>query len=429
MDALATWFERFLTRRWREIVALVVLYGAFAYLRHLGLSVDLAIFALLGLLGILLLVHPIQAAARRHFQRIRWSLRFEHALAHDSTLVGHLPLVLGVDTGQSSTTLHVQLQAGTTVDDLEKNAEHIAASLRAGAVRVVRNPADASRVDIKVIVGSPLSGRVLPWLGDFDVRTDAFARLSFGVGEEGDIIRETLYEHNMFVAGEPAAGKTSLLRNIIADVVRDPMSKVYISDAKGVDFGQFRPLCAGYAGPDPDEFLNVATQVRDKMMARYAWLAASGLRKLPLNSSKGLVLFVADKIGATLTGKQGKEAAELVRDILQRGRAAGVVTVLSTQRPGSDTFPTSIRDLVGFRIAFRTPTRDASDIALGAGWASQGFDASKIAIADRGVGYFLGEGGLPRLFRSFYMDDQTEAAVIASALKLHAECDQEADHA
>ncbi len=90
---------------------------------------------------------------------------------------------------------------------------------------------------------------------------------------------------------------------------------------------------------------------------------------------------------------------------MARGRAAGIVVVAATQKPASDIVPTSIRDLFGCRLALRCSTRDASDTVLGAGWAAEGYSASEIDPAHRGVGYLLAEGTLPSRMRCFVLED------------------------
>ncbi len=68
-----------------------------------------------------------------------------------------------------------------------------------------------------------------------------------------------------------------------------------------------------------------------------------------------------------------------MRDLVARGRAAGIIVVAATQKPSADVIPTSLRDLFGFRCALRCNTPQASDTILGQGWASLGFDAAKVA--------------------------------------------------
>jgi len=53
--------------------------------------------------------------------------------------------------------------------------------------------------------------------------------------------------------------------------------------------------------------------------------------------------------------------------------------VAATQRPSADIIPTSLRDLFGYRQAFRCTTEISSDIILGYGWAKAGYSANLIA--------------------------------------------------
>jgi DNA segregation ATPase FtsK/SpoIIIE, S-DNA-T family len=108
-----------------------------------------------------------------------------------------------------------------------------------------------------------------------------------------------------------------------------------------------------------------------------------------------------------------------MRDLVSRGRAAGVSFLAATQRPSGDTIPTYLRDLFAFRWAFRCPTPQMSDTILGAGWSTAGYSASSIDAAHRGVGYLLHEGGEPIRMRTFYLtdDDLTQLARRAEALR------------
>jgi hypothetical protein len=123
---------------------------------------------------------------------------------------------------------------------------------------------------------------------------------------------------------------------------------------------------------------------------------------LPLGSAP----LGADEQGGTVeVSLQRTRFAELLRDLVARGRAAGVIVLAATQKPSADVVPSALQDLFGFRLALRCTTPQASDTILGQGWASQGHNAGTIPPADRGVGYLLAEDGLPVKLRTFYLDD------------------------
>jgi S-DNA-T family DNA segregation ATPase FtsK/SpoIIIE len=146
---------------------------------------------------------------------------------------------------------------------------------------------------------------------------------------------------------------------------------------------------------------------------RYDKLLADGRRKITRNSGEPVYLIVIDEyayFSATVGTKAEREKfAALTRDLVARGRAAGVIVVLATQRPSHQVIDPSMRDLFGYRWAFRCTTDSSSDTVLGHGWAGEGFTAASIDPLARGVGWLLSETGIPRRIKSAYLTDEDVA--------------------
>jgi S-DNA-T family DNA segregation ATPase FtsK/SpoIIIE len=106
------------------------------------------------------------------------------------------------------------------------------------------------------------------------------------------------------------------------------------------------------------------------------------------------------------TTVQQKEFNARNRDVVARGRAPGIIAVEATQRPSADIIPTSLRDLFGYRWAFRCSTEASSDTILGHGWASKGYTAEDIDPQARGVSWLRAEDGLPRKVKAAYLTDE-----------------------
>ena len=109
---------------------------------------------------------------------------------------------------------------------------------------------------------------------------------------------------------------------------------------------------------------------------------------------------------------QQKEFNARNRDVIARGRAPGIIGIEATQRPSADIIPTSLRDLFGYRWAFRCSTEASSDTILGHGWASKGYTAEDIDPQARGVSWLRAEDGIPRRVKAAYLSD---AHIIALA--------------
>ncbi len=133
-------------------------------------------------------------------------------------------------------------------------------------------------------------------------------------------------------------------------------------------------------------------------------------------------LVILDEIAyysATTGDKKTQEQfAALLRDLVARGRAVGIIVVAATQRPSSDIIPTSLRDLFAWRFAGRCTTDVSSDIVLGHGWANRGWSANTISPTNQGAGLLIDEGGVPKLVKTAYLTDTDCARIAAYALAL-----------
>jgi S-DNA-T family DNA segregation ATPase FtsK/SpoIIIE len=158
------------------------------------------------------------------------------------------------------------------------------------------------------------------------------------------------------------------------------------------------------------------------MDRRYAYLLSCNRRKIAKDDEFDPYLIAIDEIAyfsATTGDKKSREDfAALLRDLVARGRAVGIIVIAATQRPSSDIIPTSLRDLFAWRFAGRCTTNSSSDIILGQGWAQQGWSANTISPGNPGAGLLITEGGAPQHVKVAYLDDATCAAIAAYAVIL-----------
>ena len=111
------------------------------------------------------------------------------------------------------------------------------------------------------------------------------------------------------------------------------------------------------------------------------------------------------------TEQEQKQFIALLRDLVARGRAAAMPVIAATQRPSVDIIPKSLRDLFGYRAAFRCTCSGSRDIILGDGWSAAGFSATDMPT-NPGTAYLIAEGGTPRRIKVAYLSD---ADIIALA--------------
>jgi hypothetical protein len=361
-----------------------------------------------------------RSLARSHVRR-RWALACRHAeLASRNDRV---PWVMRCVLTRAGEELRVRLPAGAQVPDLEQAAERLAAFLAAREVRVTRDPANARYARVVVLRRDPLADPTpVPWPQVQAGRCSLWAPIPVGVDEDGSEVTVTLPERNLLLGGEPGAGKSNVLQLLVAVGALDPSVRLTLFDPKLVELAVWQGAAARLVGPNVEEAIAILKQLISELDDRYLTLLANRARKVTQGDGLPLHLVGIEELAFYTNGPDRKAAqafSTLLRDFVARGRAAGMVTVATTQKPSADVVPTYLRDLFGFRWALRCSTPEASDTILGRGWASQGYSAAQIDPTARGVGLLLQEGGVPVRLRACYLDDLdlAELARRAEALR------------
>jgi FtsK/SpoIIIE family len=369
-----------------------------------------------------LFVSPVrQDALVRLLRARRLRRRFRRAWVDAGLAPVRLGRVRAVPAGEIA---RVQVSSGCSVEDLAERREQLAASIGLRELRVLRDPDDASRGTVTFVHRDPLAAGTVPWPCCDVARLSLWEPVPVGVDELGDIMSIALPERNVLLGGEPGAGKSAALSLLVATAALDPSCRLWLLDGKLVELSAWAPCAERLAGPDVGEAIALLRAVRVDMEQRYRELLARGQRKISRGDDLPLHLVVCDELAFYLAAedrKQRAEFAELLRDLVARGRAAGIIVVAATQKPASDVVPSALRDLFGFRLALRCNTPQASDTILGQGWASAGYSAATIPPGQRGVGYLLAEDGLPVRIRAFHLPDEQITAIAERASALRAD--------
>lgn len=241
--------------------------------------------------------------------------------------------------------------------------------------------------------------------------------IAIGPDVRGLAVSISVVERSGLIGGEPGAGKSASGNVILLAAALDPRVILVLADGKGGgDLEPFEHLCECFEGEaDPEAFHELLIEQVKDMKARYALLKKLGKRKVtedlaakyPLLRQK--LIWVDELMFYTTDDEYGKKITKLLRNLVSRGRAAGIITFCATQKPGSDVVDTSLRDLLSIRWALRCTTPEASDTILGKGAAASGFSAKTIQSEMRGAGLLWAEGSNPRLVRAdYYTDEQVE---------------------
>jgi DNA segregation ATPase FtsK/SpoIIIE, S-DNA-T family len=240
--------------------------------------------------------------------------------------------------------------------------------------------------------------------------------IHIGGDEFGQPVALRLIYRNLLAAGEPGGGKSGLLNTLAAHVALSVNSRMVLFDGKQVELGMWDDIADEFVGPDLNHAIITLLRLQKVMDNRYSWLRAQRRRKIEPCDGLSVITSIFDEIAlfATVLGTEQEQKlfVSLLRDLVARGRAAAMPVIAATQRPSVDIIPKSLRDLFGYRAAFRCTSTGSSDIILGDGLSAAGYTATDIPPSNPGECLLIAEGGLPGRTKVSYLSD---ADIIALA--------------
>ena len=245
-----------------------------------------------------------------------------------------------------------------------------------------------------------------------------------GIDETGRHVYLNLAERNVLIGGESGGGKSVALQLLVAHGALAADCSLVLFDGKLVELGLWRDCAERFVDHKSiDDAIDVNRWLQEKISERAEWLLSVKKRKITPDMGMRFYLAVTDEYAYFSTVIKGTKAQrsefeDTSRDIAARGRFVGIIPLLATQRPSHQVIDPSLRDLFGYRWAFRCSTSASSDCILGQGWATAGWDASDESLISpkaRGVSLLRAEDGKPRRIKTAYLSDDQIVTLAAHA--------------
>jgi hypothetical protein len=247
----------------------------------------------------------------------------------------------------------------------------------------------------------------------------------FGLDEYGRDVQLRLLSRNLILGGAPDAGKSASLRVVAAAAALDPRAKLWMMDAKtgGAEFVHWAPAAEEVVrGRDLTAAVEMLARLEERIELRGQEIVARG--EVFVCEDMELDVLMIDELPQFTRSFEGdsKEQASAVKTIKQSiwrlialGRWAGMITVLSAQKPTADIVPSESRDLIDLKFALHCNTRQMSDAILGDGSGGETpVNAAEIPTGQPGVGYLLA-GDEPRKMRTYFISHEQALEVASRA--------------
>jgi S-DNA-T family DNA segregation ATPase FtsK/SpoIIIE len=256
---------------------------------------------------------------------------------------------------------------------LQNLAGEIALKINSSSDPIMKSLREEGIVRLQVVQGIP---EVLPF---YDLHQKAIVQgqptglLPFILGEtdEGKFLWNDMAANpHMLVAGATGSGKSIALHCLIANALVRDDCQLMLSDPKGVEFERYRdPRLEDIVGNVAHSYLETIQMLEglvEDMERRYEALKVAKLTSIeqePDIFSKILVIIdeVADLM---MMDDKSKRLQNLIIQLAQKSRAAGIYLVLATQRPSADIMSGLIKANLDARLACKVATKVDSRVVL-----------------------------------------------------------------
>ena len=188
--------------------------------------------------------------------------------------------------------------------------------------------------------------------------------IPLGVDVEGNTTMIDLrVDPHLLVGGASNCGKSTLLNMIILHIMENEAGELWLCDLKdGLEFGDYRECkqVKKYAETIA-QARKMIEEVMSESIRRYKFLKDKGYRSYvkyveALKDGEidelGRVFVFMDEFADLMQGKNNSTIDDLIT-LSRKCRAVGIVLVLATQKPTSDSVPTALSANVTGRVGFR----------------------------------------------------------------------------
>ena len=177
---------------------------------------------------------------------------------------------------------------------------------------------------------------------------------------------------HLLVAGSTGSGKSCILNNIIASLVRkydENYFRAILIDIKQVEFSQYKNIkqLATPVVTDTEKAIDILNKMCSIMQNRYNILSENNARNIEeynttTNDKMCYYLVVVDELADLFI--QAPDIEIILCRLAQLGRAAGIHLILATQRPDRETITGRLKVNIPSRLALTVASLYDSRIIL-----------------------------------------------------------------
>ena len=259
----------------------------------------------------------------------------------------------------------LKLHPHTRVKDIQKYGDEISLALKAPCRPSVKVLHDKGLVRVEFISTREKPLNLLDYFTNYGIPQMELPVL-LGQAVDGERMWMDLAQNpHLLVAGATGSGKSTLMHNLIANLLNYNDVALHLVDPKSIEFNKYENLLRGtsvyYSYDDALKLLNSSL---DEMESRYQQLRAGK----SIYDFKHIVIII-DEYADLIMQDRNDIFYTLLCRLAQKCRAARMHLILGTQRPSVNIIKGTIKANFPARIACRVATHVDSKVILDASGA------------------------------------------------------------
>lgn len=175
-------------------------------------------------------------------------------------------------------------------------------------------------------------------------------------------------ECHLLIGGSTGSGKSVCLKVIMEYLINRNDVELWLQDTKLVDLVEYEKASQTKIYNEGTNYsIETIKGLTSEMNERYSYLKAKRYKNLKECKAKDrpkYIFYVVEEL-ASFNPKDHKEYYKGLAEILAKGRAAGIIVILTTQAPYADILPGMLKNNINTIIGLKTRTQEASKVISG----------------------------------------------------------------
>lgn len=265
--------------------------------------------------------------------------------------------------GGAVTLFRYEASVGVKMSRIEAYAKDIEQAVGVKGVRILAPIPNSELIGFEVPNKTRIFPKAIPSTEGFDI--------AIGVDVMGNTKNIDIREApHLLVAGTTGSGKSVFLNTIIKQLMKKKSTEIILIDPKMVELSQFEggKNVREYAD-DPAKILKILNNLNKEMNERYATLKKAKLRSIMEGSATmkmpPYIFLIIDEFGDLVSSsKYGQDIRHALLILAQKGRAAGIHIIVTTQHPTVKIIDSEIKANFPTRVAFKTAVSINSQVII-----------------------------------------------------------------